>query len=99
MIRPSGQRYALFGCVAVAIVNRRDAAHLAGLVIENGLDNMRRNAVPGHAAGDRAPAIMQDPRRPEIGRRVELFLRTRESQHAAENKLALAGWASMIANA
>ena len=46
MLRPKVEGFALFSGVGIAIVNRRDAAHLAGLMVRGRLDNMRRNAKP-----------------------------------------------------
>src|SRR5271166_2378935 len=69
--RPCVQRMALLGRVVVAVIHGRDAFDRPALMVQHGLDDMRRNADARHAASGRAAKIMENPsRRRHDARRV-----------------------------
>jgi len=61
---PRLESRALFGAVGIAIVESRDALDGSAFVVKHGLDDMRGNAEPGHAAGGGAAKVVQTSNAP-----------------------------------
>src|SRR5205807_2374112 len=59
--RPSFERCPALIEIRVAIVNRSDAANRAGHVVENLVDDVRRDIEPRHPGRSCSPQVVQDP--------------------------------------
>ena len=51
-----------------AVIDSSDSIFMAGDVVNDGLDDVRRDTNLGHVGYDRAPDIMDRPRREHLGR-------------------------------
>ena len=59
---PGIERLALFLGVGRPVVDAGHARLMAGDVVQNGFDHMRKGAKVSHAGGDRPPDVVEPPR-------------------------------------
>src|SRR4029077_3690048 len=59
--RPRFERGAALVDIAVTVVNGRDATNRAGHMVEDLVDDMRRDIEPSHPGRGRPPQVMQNP--------------------------------------
>src|SRR6516162_11267868 len=93
MVFPQRKRGADLGRVAALVVDARRAALVAGLMVENLLDDMRLDSDVGHAGGNGAPKVVQRPGRRYARAPVEGGLRQRpirETRRRARTEHAIA---------
>jgi hypothetical protein len=61
VIGPCGQGDALLPLVSGAVIDAGDPGLVPADVVQDGFDDMRRDAELGHAGGDAAAQVVQDP--------------------------------------
>src|SRR5262249_14902833 len=62
VLAPPQERRLYLALIGAAIVNPSDAAAVAGIVVEHGLDDVRLDANVGHAGGNGPADVVKTPR-------------------------------------